>query len=168
MTFKFGSKSNHEKAGLHPNFQKVIERALELSSQDFSIHDGARTAAEQNKLYQQGRTTAGRKVTGKDGYKNLSNHQHHPDGFGYAADLVPYHNGELVWDWDLIYPIAVAMSCAAAGLGEKIRWGGNWYDSMDEYPNTLEGTRAAVVRYKEQHPGDDFIDGPHFGYLGKA
>lgn len=168
MSFSFGKKSLTERKLLHPNFQRVIDRALELTQQDFSIHDGGRTAKEQNDLFQKGRTLPGKKVTSKDGYKNLSNHQLQPDGYGYAADLVPYARGKLVWDWELIYPIAVAMSCAANELGEKIRWGGNWYDPMFMYPATLQGVAESVVRYRKQHPGADFIDGPHYGYLGKA
>ena len=168
MAFKFGKTSLKEREQLHPNFQKVVDRALVLSTQDFAIHDGARSAEEQNALYQKGRTLPGKKVTGKDGYKNLSNHQVHLDGHGYAADLVPYNGTKLVWDWNLIYPIAVAMSCAANEFGEKIRWGGNWYDAMNRYPATLDGVKDALERYKVQHPGKDFIDGPHFGYLGKS
>ena len=46
-----------------------------------------RTAEEQNKLYQYGRTIPGTWRTNCDGYKVQSNHQEKIDGLGYAIDI---------------------------------------------------------------------------------
>ena len=164
--YKLGKKSKANMARLHPRLQLIINRAIEITEQDFSVHSGARTAKEQNELYQQGRTKPGKKVTSKDGYKNKSNHQVSGDGYGRAVDLVPWDGEKLVWDWDLIYPIAVAMRLAADEYDAELRWGGNWYERMSQYPATIEGVKEAVERYKREHPGPDHIDGPHFELLG--
>ncbi len=161
--YTLGSKSRAQLALVHPKLQTVVGRAIMLTSQDFAVHDGGRTAAEQNALYQQGRTKPGKIVTDKDGYKNKSNHQIFGDGFGHSVDLVPYVPGRgLVWDetWAMFYPIAVAMAQASKDLATPIRWGGNWYEQL--LPGTVADMKASVERYKAKHPGPDFIDGPHF------
>lgn len=141
---------------VHPDMIRVVKRAIQITKQDFAVHDGGRTADEQHKLFLSG-------ASQKDGYKDKSNHQYAADGFGHAVDLVPYVAGRgLVWDWELIYPIAVAMSAAARELGIGIKWGGNWYEPMAAYGPDLSDMRASVERYKAKHPGPDFIDGPHF------
>ena len=81
---------------VHPKLIDVIKTAIENSPYDFRITAGARTAEEQNYLYQQGRTRAGQRVTNCDGYKAKSNHQIKSDGFGHAVDIFPcgvYENG---------------------------------------------------------------------------
>ncbi len=60
---------------VHPYLVEVMTTAITDSPYDFRITAGARTAKEQNALYQIGRTRAGNKVTNADGYKNKSNHQ---------------------------------------------------------------------------------------------
>lgn len=164
MTFSLGAKSIANLAAVHPNLVRVVRLAITLSLQDFCVFDGARTAAEQNALYQIGRTKPGKIVTDKDGYKNKSNHQITADGTGHAVDLVPWVGGRATWDdtWATHYAVAVAMSEAAKAIGVRIKWGGNWYEAMNDYGSSLDAIKAAVVRYKAAHPGPDFIDAPHF------
>lgn len=151
--FTLGTRSIARMKGLHPKLIAVVSRAIQLTEQDFTVVAGFRTAAEQNALFRKG-------ASQKDGYKNKSNHQAASDGFGHAVDLAPYKKDPA--DWNNYYPIAVAMSLAATELKVKIKWGGNWYESMDQYPATLLSVKLAVERYKIDHPGPDFIDGPHF------
>lgn len=154
--FTFSAKSIAQLSKVHPRMVAVVKLALDKTTQDFVVHDGARTAEEQNALFKSG-------ASQKDGYKNKSNHQVTSDGFGHAVDLVPFIPGKgPVWDWDLIYPVAVAMSLAAKELGVRIRWGGNWFSAMNDYGSTIADIKEAVERYKSEHPGPDFIDGPHF------
>ena len=56
MTFKLGPASLMRLQGIHPDLVKVVERAIQLTTQDFSVTCGARTLAEQKELYAQGRT----------------------------------------------------------------------------------------------------------------
>lgn len=174
MTFSFGKKSNAVlDRAIHPDLAKVARLAITLSDVDFGIPDsgGSRTAAEQNEIYQIGRTKPGRKVTDKDGYRSASNHQVKADGYGYALDAVPWvagkgKDGAAAYFWDdtlaLHYPVAVAFSRASKELGVPIVWGGNWYERMSEYDSTIEAMKAAIQRYKDKHPGRDFFDAPHF------
>lgn len=156
MTFVLGKSSLARLVGVHPNLVRVVKRAIQITAQDFCVNDGARTAEEQNALFRKG-------VSQKDGYRNRSNHQKTADGTGHAVDLVPWVGGKPEFsDWNFYYPVAVAMSLAAKEIGVRIRWGGNWYERMNDYGSTLEDVKAAVERYKAQHPGPDFIDGPHF------
>ena len=170
MGFKFGTKSLENMVGVHSDLIRVAKRALDLSKTDFGVAAKAvRTAEEQNKLYQIGRTTGtkGKTVTDKDGYKSKSNHQVTGDGTGHSLDLTAWVDG--AWEqnkWEPYYfDIAWAMAQAAREYGVRIRWGGNWYECLNDYGTSLAAVKKAVERYKEAHPGPDFIDGPHFELL---
>ena len=54
--FKFSRNSEKKLQYLHPNLQNFFRELIKISPYDFSITQGVRTAEEQNKLYQQGRT----------------------------------------------------------------------------------------------------------------
>ena len=49
--------------GVHPNLVNFMTELIKISPWNFKITAGVRTAEEQNKLYQQGRTVKGIKVT---------------------------------------------------------------------------------------------------------
>ena len=156
--FFLGSKSIANASKVDARLMIVVKKAISISTMDFGIPEtgGARTAAEQNVLYK-------KKVTTKDGYKKISNHQVHENGFGSAVDLVPWIDGKFEHeDWENFFPIASAMSKASKILKIDILWGGNWYEKMSQYDSEVEDMRAALERYKIKHPGPDFIDGPHF------
>lgn len=164
MSYALSKASLDELSGVHADLVRVVKRAIEITRQDFKVIAGMRTEAEQNALYRRGASQL-------DGYQRRSNHQCKADGMGHAVDLQPYPpggdadgDGTLNFaDWDAHYPIAVAMRAAALELGVRIKWGGNWYEAMNDYPGGSEADmRAAVERYKAAHPGSDFIDGPHF------
>lgn len=158
MTFVLGSTSMKNLERVHPSLVRVVKTAIGLSEIDFGVHSGARTAEEQNKLFKRG-------VTQMDGYNKKSNHQIKPDGVGYAVDLVPWED-KWVWDdsWEKHYIVAWAMAQAARKLSIPVRWGGNWYERLNDYGSSIAEIREAVVRYKKQHAGADFIDAPHFEY----
>ena len=61
--FKFSRNSEKKLQYLHPNLQNFFRELIKISPYDFSITQGVRTAEEQNKLYQQGRTVPGKIVT---------------------------------------------------------------------------------------------------------
>lgn len=162
--FQLSKESLSQLAGVNARLVAVVQMAIEVTTQDFCVYDGTRTAEEQNALYQKGRTRPGPKVTDKDGYKNKSNHQITADGTGHSVDLVPVVGGKPTWDdsWSLHWPVALAMAEAGRRLGVPLRWGGNWYERLTDYGDSINGLRAAVDRYKVQHPGSDFLDAPHF------
>ena len=160
--FKFGQKSERELQGVHPALVAVTRLALTLSTQDFGVFDGIRTAQEQNSLFR-------RKASQRDGYNRKSEHQVQDTGYGHAVDLVPWHGGRYVWDWDMIYPIAEAMTEASKALDVSIRWGGCWGDTaIKDLTGAPENWVQEYVRRKQKAGQRAFNDGPHYELLGNV
>lgn len=127
---------------VHEDLQKVVHRAIVLTSVDFAVVQGRRTWDEQAQLYGKGRTAGQmavavlptkyaqpnvRKVT----WTMKSNHLS-----GHAVDLAAFVDGAITWDTSKGYyeAIADAMKQAAAELGIAIKWGGDWKATKD-YPH---------------------------------
>ena len=151
MRYELGAKSFARLKGVRPDMVSVVGLAITYTHQDFSVLSGVRTEPEQRILYNSGAS------------KTMnSRHLIQPSGFGEAVDLVPYVNGQLRWEWPLIYPIARAMNKAANEIGVVLRWGGVWDRDFNDFGWTLGMMRQAVIDYCDRHPGPDFIDGPHY------
>ena len=60
---KLGPASKKELQGVHPDLVAVVQRAIEITVQDFSIHNGIRTLAEQKKLVAAGASQTQQRVT---------------------------------------------------------------------------------------------------------
>lgn len=127
--FKFSKSSEKKLQYLHSNLQKFFRELIKISPYDFSITQGVRTAEEQNKLYQQGRTTPGKLVTNCDGYKLKSNHQIKSDGLGYAGDIAVLVNNKITWEEK--YYKEVAISARILMQKYNIEWGGDWRNFKD-------------------------------------
>ena len=157
MTYQLGKLSKVNLVGVHPILVKLVGRTIELTTQDFTVHDGLRTKAEQQKLVAKGASKT-----------MASKHLPQADGFGHAVDLVPFINGQLRWEWPPIYNIALALDQAATeqGVANHIRWGGVWDKTLDQYGGSSKSMAAEVAAYCARHPGPDFIDGPHFELKG--
>lgn len=151
MTYALGTKSRDKLKGVHPHLVAIVERAIELTSQDFAVHDGLRTIDQQRELVRRGAS-------------KTMNSKHLPqaDGLGHAVDLVPFVNGQLRWEWGAIYPIASAVQTAAIALGHDLIWGGVWDRELHQLEHGPDGMKKAVEAYCVRHPGPDFIDGPHW------
>lgn len=136
--------------GVHPRLVEVVDRAIELTTQDFMVTDGVRTLERQKELVASGAS------------KTMnSRHLRQPDGWGHAVDLVPYLQSPR-WEWPLIYPVAVAMRRASEEFGVELTWGGAWDRPLSSFNPTVDDMRRAVAEYTRRHPGPDFIDGPHY------
>ena len=127
--FKFSRNSEKKLQYLHPNLQKFFKELIKISPYDFSITQGVRTAEEQNKLYQQGRTVPGKIVTNCDGYKIKSNHQTKDDGLGHAGDIAALVNNKITWEEK--YYKEVAISARILMQKYNIEWGGDWRNFKD-------------------------------------
>jgi len=108
-----GDRSRRNLFGVHPDLVRVVERALELSLVDFTVIEGLRTPERQAELMKQGftRTLKSRHIIGQ------------------AVDIVP-----LPVDWKNPEPfklVADAMKKAAAELGVRITWGGDFKTFVD-------------------------------------
>lgn len=80
---------------------------------ELRVSQGLRTWGEQDKLYAQGRTRPGKKVTNARGGQSYHN-------YGLAFDLVFVVNGKISWDEKLYRNIG--RWAKEVGLD----WGGNW------------------------------------------
>ena len=124
MGYQLGARSLARLEGVHPDLVRVVKRAAELSTQDFTVVEGLRTRARQAELWAQGRTKPGKIVTWTMKSKHIE---------GRAVDLAPWVNGAIDWnDLRKFDAIAKAMTAAARELGVAIRHGGNW--DGDEKP----------------------------------
>lgn len=144
MAYVLGARSQSRLKGVDPRLVRVVERAIQLTTQDFVVQEGLRSVARQRQLVAAGasRTMNSKHIT------------------GHAVDLVPYAGGQPRWEWPLIYPIARAVIQASKELGVEIRWGGIWDREIDQLdPNNLE---AEIRAYCQRHNGPDFLDGPHY------
>lgn len=133
--YKLGARSLERLNGIHPDLASVVKRAIELTSQDFSVLEGVRSEWRQRELYGQGRTAKELAAVGVDPalakpamqkvtWTLKSNHFKQKDGYGHAVDLVPYP-----LDWNTISKfdaIADAMFKAADDIGVRLRWGADW------------------------------------------
>lgn len=138
-------KSLQRLKGVHPDLQKVVKRAIQITEMDFAVNEGLRTIEQQRKY-----VNAGKSQTMK------SNHL-----IGRAVDIVPTPNGVLSWDWSHYYDMALAMQKAAEELSVMIRWGGCWeiINGKTGNPKTWVDTYGARKRAAGQKA---FTDGPHF------
>lgn len=120
MTFKLGPTSILRLQQVHPDLVKVVERAIVVSSIDFTVLEGARTKERQAELLAAGATTT-------------LNSRHIPgaDGFARAVDLGALVGGKVRWDWPLYFKIADAMKAAAKELNIPLEWGGDWKKFKD-------------------------------------
>lgn len=125
MAFRLSNRSLKALEGVHPDLVRVVKRAITITEQDFLITCGVRTPEEQRRLYAQGRTAPGPKVT----WTLVSNHFKKADGYGHAVDLCPY---PVDWsDLKKFATIAKAMKEAARVEGVAIGWGGDWRSKKD-------------------------------------
>lgn len=151
MTFVIGGASRAKLQGVHPQLVKVVELAITYTPIDFGVHDGLRSIETQREYVRRGVS------------KTMdSKHLAQADGFSHAVDLVPYIAGQLRWEWQPIYMIGQAVLRSARELGVLLTWGGVWDRVSSALPQSAESLKREVAAYCVRHPGDDFIDGPHW------
>lgn len=113
--YRLGERSRKSLEGVHPDLVRVVEKAIQITKQDFVVIEGLRTEARQRELVAKG---ASRTMNSR----HLS---------GHAVDIVPWVSGTVSWDWKFYSEIRNAMFTAAAELGVEVEWGGNWATFKD-------------------------------------
>jgi peptidoglycan L-alanyl-D-glutamate endopeptidase CwlK len=108
--YTLGPRSRQRLKGVHPDLVKVVERAIEISTIDFTVLEGLRTPERQKALLEAGasQTLNSRHIT------------------GHAVDLGAWVDNQVDWSWPLYTKIATAMKDAAKQEGVSIVWGGDW------------------------------------------
>jgi peptidoglycan L-alanyl-D-glutamate endopeptidase CwlK len=143
--FVLGRRSLDRLRGVHPDLVRVVKRAIQLTTCDFTVLEGVRSHMRQAELVQAGasQTMNSRHIT------------------GHAVDLGALVNGEVRWDWGLYYIIARAMQTAAEVEAVRITWGGVWDRGLTALGDPEAAVAAYVGRRKAQGKRA-FLDGPHY------
>ncbi len=120
MTYNLSKKSRDRLAGVHPDLVKVVERAIEITTVDFTVLEGVRAPERQRILVDSGasQTLNSRHIPGRD-------------GFAKAVDLGAWVDGQVDWSWPLYHKIAKAVKTASQELDVPIEWGGDWRTFKD-------------------------------------
>lgn len=115
MSFALGQRSLSRLEGVHPDLVRVIKRAIELTPVDFTVLEGLRTLARQQRYVASGasRTMRSRHLT------------------GHAVDIAPWVGGAVSWAWPLYYKLAPAVKQAAKECDVPVEWGGDWRSFKD-------------------------------------
>ena len=162
MPFQFGTRSRAALITVDPRLDRVANKALAVSKQDFGVVEGFRSDADQLKAWLTGHSKLNGIPVGiiRNGIKGtgLGNHQS-----GHAIDCYPWVNGQPeLEDLTYFYPMVLAFCLAAKVEGVLIRWGADWDHCLNDETPTLEAISQIPKLYEARHPGPDFIDSPHF------
>ena len=115
MSFALGQRSLSRLEGVHPDLVRVIKCAIELTPVDFTVLEGLRTLARQQRYVASGasRTMRSRHLT------------------GHAVDIAPWVGGAVSWAWPLYHKLAPAVKQAAKECDVPVEWGGDWRSFKD-------------------------------------
>lgn len=124
---------------LHPSVRPyaraLVQRAAERGIQ-IKVISGTRSYAEQNELYEQGRTKSGNVVTNARG--GYSNHN-----FGIAFDIGVFDGTRYLPE----SPLYKVVGSIGTSLG--LEWGGNWVSLVDEPHFQLRPSWATGMKESE-------------------
>lgn len=120
----------------HPDLQPLVHAFIDRCHEnkiDLLITCTYRSGAEQNALYAQGRTAAGKRVTNAKAGQSAHNFELNGTPASKAIDVVPLVNGKPVWstsgtNWNLWKMLG------ALGESVGLEWGGHW-KSIHDYPH---------------------------------
>jgi peptidoglycan L-alanyl-D-glutamate endopeptidase CwlK len=130
--FRLGPASLKKLEGVHPDIVRVVKRAIELTTVDFTVLEGVRTLETQRSYVARGvsKTLDSAHLTGD------------------AVDVAPIIGGKIPWNNMVAFQeVAEAMFQAADELGVLVQWGADW---------DLDGIRV------DRDSDESFLDGPHF------
>jgi peptidoglycan LD-endopeptidase CwlK len=124
---------------VHPELARRIHQLADLVSFPLIVTQGLRTYAQQDALYQQGRSTPGKIVTDAAGGHSMHN-------FGLAVDVAPSDGHGIDWNgkdtkWEEI--LAKAPTC---GLAEGAQWR-TFPDEPHLYPQEIPANPDDQFRY---------------------
>lgn len=120
MSFKFGKKSEERLQNVHEDLVRVVRRALEISTIDFQVGEGARTLKTQREYVLRGvsKTMRSRHIAELNACRKACAVDLWP-----LADIDADGDLDVVWDSQFYFPIAKAMKQAASELNINVQWG---------------------------------------------
>ena len=122
--------ANREEWRLHPTLRSKLADLKTLIANEnlgFFVSEGMRSPGRQQTLYNQGRTTAGQKVTNAQAWS--SNHN-----YGCAIDFAPSNNDWNGANWTRLGELAESLG---------LEWGGRWTNPVDRPHVQLNGLPKA-------------------------
>ena len=143
--FHLSRRSEKRLSGLHPDLIKVVRRALQVATRDFTVLEGLRTEARQRQLV-------------ADGASQTMNSRHLT---GHAVDIAPLDDDEVTWQWHYYFGLASAVQQAAQELETPIVWGGIWDRRLNGEGDPELGQQEYIARRRARGK-KAFLDGPHF------
>lgn len=120
-------KTKERLAELTPEFKAIVEALLQAgyaNGMNPQISCGYRSPAEQDKLYAQGRTEKGGRVTNSRRYQSM--HQ-----YRLAVDLFFLKDGKATFN-EVDYHTLWNLACKAKLDAKGLQWSGNWSGSFKE------------------------------------
>jgi peptidoglycan LD-endopeptidase CwlK len=140
------SESRIEK--LHPLVRNLARKLINTAENEgimLRVTSTLRTFEEQNKLYAQGRTTAGKIVTNAKAGFSIHN-------FGLALDVVEIVEGKAIWNSPNWLQIG--------GIGKSLGfvWGGDWKKLVDK-PHFEMTFGKTVTQLREMYFNGEIQDG---------
>ena len=152
MPFKLSQRSFQKLVDVHEDLVETVKRAIELTKIDFGVIYGVRSLAEQEKLFNSGRSQTMK-----------SKHLIQDSGYSHAVDVVAYDGPDVVWEINVYDDICDAFKQAAEELGVAIKWGAAWSEGdIRSYSGTAEDAMNAYIDLRRSQGRRPFIDGPHF------
>jgi peptidoglycan L-alanyl-D-glutamate endopeptidase CwlK len=142
---RFSESSNSILDQVTEDLQRLFR--VVIVGYDCKVLEAGRTAEQQNKLYQQGRTEPGPIITNCDGYAKVSKHQlKDARGLYMAVHVAPF---PVNWrDTNRWYHFAGYVKRVAEEMSVKVRWGGDW-DSDTEFDDQ---TLHDLVHWESVYP----------------
>ena len=145
--------------GVHTDLVRVVARASQIIEEieplaGFVVTEGLRSQMRQEQLVKSGasRTMQSRHLT------------------GHAVDLAATVGGDVRWELNLYYRVALAMRRAAVETRTPVIWGGCWV-SLLGISDSEDAMAKAVATYSQRRKtvgARPFIDGPHFELAAEA
>ena len=124
VSYTLGKVSMHKLVHAHPDLQKVVNTAIELTDVDFSVVETVRTP-EQQAL----------NVKNKVSWTMDSDHIPNALGEVKAVDIYPWVNGRTSHEPEHYKRVARAMFRSAQHHEVKIKWGGFWKGDNEDQPH---------------------------------
>lgn len=147
MSFTLGKRSKDNLVGVDKQLVAVVERAIVITKQDFTVIEGLRSAERQRQL------VAERKSQTLDS-KHLT---------GRAVDLAAFSAGQISWKLEQYDEIADAIAQAARDVGVAIRWGAAWnIPDIRRWNGSMESAMNHYIDERRKAGKRPFIDAPHF------
>jgi len=115
MTYTLSQKSLDKLKGVDDRLVSVVKRAIEITTEDFTVLEGLRTKERQLELYNAGKS-------------QTLNSKHL---VGRAVDLGALNNGVISWNKEDYIKLAVVVKQAAKELNVNIKWGGDFKSFFD-------------------------------------